>query len=323
MAGLSKPVVTTQLSPWGKAAAGAAAAMVANLLVYPLDLAKTRLQVQSKSDHVDQYKSTWDVISRVYKQNGLKGLYAGLGGTLLGVASTNFAYFYWYSLVRGAYVKKIASEQLTTATELALGAIAGALAQIFTIPVAVVTTRQQTTDDEEGLIGTAKQVVAEDGLAGLWRGLKASLILVVNPSITYGSSSRLRSLLFGDKPSLSVQENFLLGALSKSMATITTQPMIVAKVMQQSSEKVKEGQELKPTHHHHKVVINSFSEALVYLYKTEGIKGLFKGLGPQLVKGILVQGILLATKEKVELFMLLLIRAIAVKLQKARPVKLA
>lgn len=303
------------LSPWGKAAAGALAAMMANALVYPLDLAKTRLQVQMRQHHDDDeeyYHGVLHLLRHIYKKDGYKGIYKGLYGTLFGVAFSNFAYFYWYSLIRGFYKRKKGIKSLTTAIELLLGAIAGALSQLFTIPVGVITTRQQTSKEHVGFFAAGKQVVRQNGITGLWRGLKASLVLTVNPSITYGSSARIRTLLFDDREHLSVRENFLLGAFSKSMATIATQPLIVAKVMQQSSnhtsaseedaQKTKKNLDIsndfrKPT----KPEFHTFLAALTYLYKYEGILGLFKGIGPQISKGIIVQGLLLAIKDKVEL----------------------
>lgn len=139
-------------------------------------------------------------IAKIMEDEGLSGLYSGMASSLLGVASTNFAYFYWYSVVRTLYItsKKLETAP-TTVTELSLGAVAGALAQLFTIPIAVVTTRQQTQrrSERKGLIGTAQEVInSEDGYSGLWRGLKASLVLVVNPSITYGAYQRFKQILF-------------------------------------------------------------------------------------------------------------------------------
>lgn len=156
------------------------------------------------------YDSTWDAITKIMAEDGPSGLYAGMSGSLLGVASTNFAYFYWYSVVRSFYLKGTAGAAPSTAVELSLGAVAGALAQLFTIPVAVVTTRQQTQakNERKGMLATAREVIdGEDGVTGLWRGLKASLVLVVNPSITYGAYERLKPLLFPG-PSLSPWQAF-------------------------------------------------------------------------------------------------------------------
>ncbi|KKF94437.1 Mitochondrial substrate carrier family protein Q [Ceratocystis platani] len=176
------------------------------------DIVKTRLQVQVKEDEESasveestrsedpHYASTMDAITRIMNDEGVKGLYAGIGGSLIGVASTNFAYFYWYSVVRNVYVKSHRSSQHpSTVVELSLGAIAGAIAQL------------------------------------------------------------------------------LLGAMSKALATIMTQPLIVAKVMK-------------------------------FIISKEGYFGLFKGIGPQILKGLLVQGILMTTKERMELMFILMLR---------------
>jgi hypothetical protein len=196
-----------------------------------LNSVKTKLQVQIKRNQTDtaplapdndHYDSTLDAIRKIVADEGLPGLYSGINSSLLGVASTNFAYFYWYSIVRTlwtSYQRRVLSlppniplpSSPSTAVELSLGAVAGAVAQVFTIPVAVITTRQQTQPrgSKKGLIDTGREVVeSDDGWSGLWRGLKASLVLVVNPAITYGAYERLREILFKGKKNLRPWEAF-------------------------------------------------------------------------------------------------------------------
>lgn len=45
-----------------------------------------------------------------------------------------------------------------------------------------------------------------------------------------------------------------------------------------------------------------------FITEHEGLLGLFKGIGPQILKGLLVQGILMMTKERMELAFVLLFR---------------
>lgn len=72
------------------------------------------------------------------------------------------------------------------------------------------------------------------------------------------------------------------------MATIATQPLIVAKVgLQSKPPPAREGKPFK-----------SFGEVMSYIIEHEGPLSLFKGIGPQIVKGLLVQGLLMMTKER-------------------------
>lgn len=80
----------------------------------------------------------------------------------------------------------------------------------------------------------------------------------------------------------------VLGAMSKALATIATQPLIVAKVGLQS----------KPPPQRTGKPFKSFIEVMTYIIEHEGAMSLFKGIAPQLLKGLLVQGILMMTKER-------------------------
>lgn len=191
------------------------------MIINSLNRVKTRLQVQVKRKPTDpqplttnevHYTSSLDAFKKIVEDEGILGLYSGINGSLIGVASTNFAYFYWYSVTRSLYLSsQVIPKPPGMAMELSIGAVAGAVAQVFTIPVSVVTTRQQTQPkgDKRGLLDTGREVVnSDDGWSGLWRGLKASLVLVVNPAITYGAYQRLRELLFPGKLTLKAWEAF-------------------------------------------------------------------------------------------------------------------
>lgn len=200
------------------------------------------------------------------------------------ISLAEYAYFFFYSLVRDAYIRRLTQQSikkgtslpaLSTAAELLLGAVAGALAQIFTIPVSVIATRQQVgraklapppapaprapsevsaekpaysavadpratdasaakvraeaRERDDSFLGVARAIVREQGVTGLWLGLRPSLVLTVNPAITYGMFERLKGLLLGAKAlrgsgkplsRLTPWEAFVIGALSKTLATI-------------------------------------------------------------------------------------------------------
>ena len=56
-----------------------------------------------------------------------------------------------------------------------------------------------------------------------------------------------------------------------------------------------------------------------YIVHHDGLMGLFKGISPQILKGLLVQGFLMMTKERLELSFVLLFRYV----RKVRREKLA
>ena len=80
------------------------------------------------------------------------------------------------------------------------------------------------------------------------------------------------------------------------MATIATQPLIVAKVgLQSRPPPARNGKPFK-----------TFNEVIAFILQHEGPMGLFKGIGPQITKGLLVQGLLMMTKERMELIFVVL-----------------
>jgi hypothetical protein len=76
--------------------------------------------------------------------------------------------------------------------------------------------------------------------------------------------------------------------MSKALATLATQPLIVAKVgLQSRPPPSRQGKPFK-----------SFIEVMKYIIDNEGPMALFKGIGPQILKGLIVQGLLMMTKER-------------------------
>ncbi|KIR54570.1 adenine nucleotide transporter [Cryptococcus gattii Ru294] len=198
------------------------------------------------------------MLLRIVHTEGISGVFHGYGASMIGTFSQQFAYFFFHTFLRKTYLARLTSSSkrvsLSTSTELLLGALAGALAQIFTIPVSVIATRQQLwdpparpkilpggkeaewNDKSPSLTETAREIISESGWTGLWTGLKPGLVLTVNPAITYGVFERLKSWRLSTKGAkkLDVWESFWIGVGSKTLATIVTYPYIFAKVRLQA-----------------------------------------------------------------------------------------
>ncbi|KAF9108451.1 ADP/ATP carrier protein [Mortierella sp. AM989] len=302
----------SKLSPFGHAIAGTGGAMFALSCTYPLDIIKTRMQVRSRNtsevSDVDNYLSTRDAFQKIIKSEGVIGLYAGLLTGLLGTASQNFTYFYWYTLIRSGYINRLpAGAALSTVMELLIGAGAGALTQIFTIPVSVVTTRQQTMPlgERMDLKATAMEIVGEEGWTGLWKGLKPSLVLVINPAITYGMYSRIQELVLKAfrRKDMTPGLVFLVGALAKTLATVVTYPYIMAKVRLQWKPSKKDA----ATHKPYKGAI----DILQRVFEKEGLKGWYTGMQAQISKAVISQALLFMVKDQLEKYTILLFALLA------------
>lgn len=208
------------------------------------------------------------LLLQIYKKEGILGLYRGFGATMLNTFSMRtsqlsmfprytqiyieYAYFFFYSFVRTTYINRLTRKlpagvklpPLSTVAELLLGAIAGALAQIFTIPVSVIATRQQVgrknqsktstsllgseQKDDDSFLAVAREIIDEEGVTGLWLGIKPGLVLTVNPAITYGVFERVKGLILlaqsttGAGSRLSPLMSFFIGAVSKTLATVVS-----------------------------------------------------------------------------------------------------
>ncbi|XP_031285038.1 peroxisomal nicotinamide adenine dinucleotide carrier-like isoform X2 [Pistacia vera] len=90
-----------------------------------------------------------------------------------------------------------------------------------------------------GTFHAAREVYKEAGITGFWKGIVPTLIMVCNPSIQFmiyeGSQKNLRAKRAAKKQrfkNLSAIEVFLLGALAKLGATVSTYPLLVVKSSQ-------------------------------------------------------------------------------------------
>jgi len=304
-----------------------------------LDSAKTR--IQATDDRKGKGKvnalSISAVLAKILREEGFGGYYKGFGASMLNTFSMQYAYFFFYSFVRDSYTKRVSrslpkgakAPALSTAMELILGAVAGALAQIFTIPVSVIATRQQLgVDDSDfekasspkrdnSFLGVGREIIREDGVAGLWTGIKPGLVLTVNPAITYGTFERLKTALVAPGTRISPWMAFALGALSKTLATVATYPYIMAKVRLQARPKddpiadIEAGGTEENATGDQTIVppprVHRYTGAIDVLRKVlrdKGLAGWYQGMGAQITKAVLSQALLFMLKDQFEQYAL-------------------
>lgn len=288
-----------------EASSGAVGALVSTTVLYPLDTCKTKYQADVGSNGQQKYRNFSDVLYEAVSKEQFLSLYQGLGTKNLQSVIAQFVYFYGYSYFKRFYLVKSGVKSIGTTMNLLIAAAAGACTAIVTQPLDTAASRMQTSayGKSKGLWET----LTNGSCTEAFDGLSISLVLTSNPAIQYTVFDQLKQRLIqhkqrqtlasGSSPeSLSAFSAFLVGAISKTVATIITYPLIRCKVMIQAADH--EDESTKPKPKSNKTITSSFSS----IWKEEGVPGFFKGLQAQILKTVLSSALLLMIKEKISKF---------------------
>ncbi|XP_023547497.1 peroxisomal adenine nucleotide carrier 1-like [Cucurbita pepo subsp. pepo] len=291
------------LESLAEATSGAIGSLVSTTVLYPLDTCKTKYQAENQSSHQRKYRNISDVLWEAVSTGHVGSLYQGIGTKNFQSFISSFIYFYGYSFLKRMYLKRSGNKKIGTKANLIVAAAAGACTVVLTQPLDTASSRMQTSE-----FGKSKgfwKTLAEGTWSEAFDGLGISLLLTSNPSIQYTVFDQLKQRLLrtqltresgieSSPEALSAFSAFVLGALSKCVATILTYPAIRCKVVIQAAESDEERNEDKQ-HDDKKTV----SGALNTIWKREGLLGFFKGLQAQILKTVLSSALLLMIKEKV------------------------
>nr|XP_004039368.1 mitochondrial carrier protein, putative [Ichthyophthirius multifiliis]EGR34064.1 mitochondrial carrier protein, putative [Ichthyophthirius multifiliis] len=252
---------------------GAIAGAVSTLMLYPMENLKTRLQTNK------QNKSMYQIVKQVYKNEDIIGFYKGMTPMLIGNFISYGIYFFWYQFFKD--LMKIQNGD--NVGYLKASFLSGIITTIGTNPFWVVQTRMIL--GHENFIQTVEKMFKNEGINSLFRGLSASLILVINPIIQFIAYEYLKARL---SQSQIIKSKFLLfficGAISKAIATFITYPYQVIRTFQHIDKNKK---------------FLSISDILKSIYQQQGFSGFFKGLTPKLQQTVLNSAFMLAFYEKI------------------------
>jgi solute carrier family 25 folate transporter 32 len=114
-----------------QALAGFTAGAISSLVLHPLDLLKTKMQVNELK--IQRFESI-RIISNIVKQNGIRGLYVGLGPNFVGATASWGLYFYWYSRYKD-YFKLEDGKKLTFGDRYKNSSMGGAVVSCLMNPL--------------------------------------------------------------------------------------------------------------------------------------------------------------------------------------------
>jgi solute carrier family 25 carnitine/acylcarnitine transporter 20/29 len=163
--------------------AGALSAIPTTALMAPSERIKCLLQIQANAAAAGQkvqYTSMRDCAVQVYKEGGIRSVYRGTFATLLRDVPGSMAYFGVYEWMKLEICKmqNKSPTELSPVAVLTAGGLAGMANWIVSIPPDVLKSRYQTAPHGKysGLLEVYKEVVRDEGHAGLFRGLRPALL---------------------------------------------------------------------------------------------------------------------------------------------------
>ncbi|KAG9406113.1 hypothetical protein AC1031_004032 [Aphanomyces cochlioides] len=237
--------------------------------VYPSNLVKTRLQVQSRSHPM--YNGTFDAFRKIVRQEGFLGLYKGFGANLLNIITGNL-YITMYEIVNQFATQNITSN--TSNANFIAGSTASVISQTVVVPLDIVSQRMmldgqgaKSAVPTAGVIQISKNIFRQQGILGFYKGYIPSVMTYAPSSgIWWGSYGAVWPFLYTHIPfdidplSKQIVAQALGGGSAGVFTAIVTNPMDVIRTRTQ--------------------VYTQYSamETLQHLIKTEGPAGLFSGV---------------------------------------------
>lgn len=281
---------------WQSAVAGGVAGLTTVVALHPLDIVRTRFQVHDGLHAaVPSYRHTFHALFTIGRVEGLRGLYAGLVPAVLGSSLSWSLYFFLYSNIKERNRRQFHKDTLGPSLHLLSAAEAGSIVAVITNPVWVVKTRLQLQAPGHGArkpyLGFSdafKSILREEGLRGLYKGLGPGLILVSHGALQFMAyeegrkfliSHRIRKaaghpdVLASGEQLMTSQDFAILGALSKLFAVMATYPyQVVRSRLQQRPSDDGVSRYLNTWH--------TFQATM----RHEGLRGLYKGIVPNLLR---------------------------------------
>ncbi|KAL7104619.1 hypothetical protein ACP275_08G256600 [Erythranthe tilingii] len=274
---------------WENAAAGSAAGLATVSFTHPLDVIRTRFQVNDgRLSNLPTYKNTPHALFTIARTEGFRGLYAGFYPAVLGSTISWGLYFYFYSKAKQRYLRS--REELSPVLHLASAAEAGGLVCFCTNPVWLVKIRLQLQTPQQvrpysGFHDALRTILKEEGWRALYKGLVPGLFLVTHGAIQFTAYEELRKMVIKFRTEESaenpnVAENLLdsfdyavLGASSKLAAVALTYPFQVIRARLQQRPNI-EG-------------IPRYVDSWHVMKETarfEGLRGFYKGITANVLK---------------------------------------
>lgn len=170
-------------TPTNQFLAGAAAGAIQCVICCPMELAKTRMQMQGTGEKKSTrklYKNSLDCLMRIYKREGLQGVNRGMVTTLIRETPA-FGFYFWTYDVLTRSLGCDSGDRFMIPKLLFAGGMAGIASWLSTYPVDVIKSRLQAdgvggVNQYSSIADCVRQSVKREGYMVFTRGLTSTLL---------------------------------------------------------------------------------------------------------------------------------------------------
>lgn len=306
----STPQSTPKSTPkWVHFVAGGTGGMVGAIVTCPLDVVKTRLQSDSYHSAYNKtpksanpiikgfqhFKETCGVILSIYRNEGGRALFRGLGPNLVGVIPARSINFFTYGASKEIILTQFNDGQEATWVHLGAGISAGFATATATNPIWLIKTRLQLDKTRgkhyKNSFDCFRYIIKTEGVKSLYKGLSASYLGGIESTLQWVLYEQMKSFL--NKKSLEMHghdgaskttKDHVLEWCARSGAAGAAK--FVASLITYPHEVVRTRLRQAPVEETGKLKYTGLIQCFKLVFKEEGLASMYGGLTPHLLRTV-------------------------------------
>ena len=248
--------------------------------------------------------------TKLHQREGFAVFLRGMETSAFQSALEKALYFFAYTFLKETYSFVSGSTKIAPMPNLLLGCMAEWAHLPVSMPVDYMTTQIQTSTDAP--LKVLLNMLSMKNKMGTWyKGIQAYYVLCLKPALQYTVFEQVKAIWVKNRKvkTLGAAEAFLLGMIARTIATAICFPYLRAKVLMQKAKSSSSDDK-----NDDKIVANgenivngtapaekqiTMSGVLWAALESDGIAGLYQGLGPELTRGIFSAALMLMIKERI------------------------
>ncbi|XP_012504804.1 PREDICTED: kidney mitochondrial carrier protein 1 isoform X2 [Propithecus coquereli] len=232
---------------WQPFVYGGLASITAECGTFPIDLTKTRLQIQGQTNDANfkeiRYRGMLHALVRIGREEGLKALYSGIAPAMLRQASYGTIKIGTYQSLKRLFVER--PEDETLPINVICGILSGVISSTIANPTDVLKIRMQAQSNtiQGGMIGNFINIYQQEGTRGLWKGVsltaqRAAIVVGVElPVYDFTKKHLILSGLMGD----TVYTHFLSSFTCGLAGALASNPVDVVRTRMMNQRDLRDG----------------------------------------------------------------------------------